>query len=99
MILIAHRGDPRHAPENTLQSFRQAAARGAAAVEMDLRRRPNGTWVVFHDPLSPKTSGPILELPPALAFCRARRLEVFLDVKERRDESSLARLLQDSGWR
>jgi len=98
VILIAHRGDPRHAPENTLASFRQAAARGAKAVEMDLRRRPSGDWVVFHDPLPATLPKPVLEPSEALAFCRRRRLRAYLDVKDPRGESALASLIRDSGW-
>ena len=98
MILIAHRGDPRHALENTIQSFRQAAVRGAGAVEMDLRRWPGGNWVVFHDPLPKAVNGSLLEFPEALAFCRRRRLEAYLDVKDPRGESSLARLIRSSRW-
>ncbi len=98
MVLIAHRGDPRHAPENTIASFRQAAARGARAVEMDLRRRADGAWVVFHDPLPNTPAGPVLELPEALAFCRRRRLQAYLDVKDPRDERSLAVLIRSSRW-
>jgi glycerophosphoryl diester phosphodiesterase len=49
-LLIAHRGDPAHAPENTLASFHRAIAKGARAVEMDVRRLADGAWVVFHDP-------------------------------------------------
>ena len=99
MILIAHRGDPRHAPENTLASFRAAAARGARAVEMDVRRRADGSWVVFHDPIPARMKDePILEVSDALAFCRSKRLEVYLDVKEARAESSLSQILRESGW-
>ncbi len=98
VMLIAHRGDPRHAPENTLASFRQAAARGAGAVEMDLRRARGGAWVVFHDPLPKTPSAQILPLSQALAFCRARRLEAYLDVKDPRDEESLLRQIRASGW-
>jgi glycerophosphoryl diester phosphodiesterase len=47
--LIAHRGDPSHAPENTLASFRSAIAKGARAIEADVRRTADGVWVVFHD--------------------------------------------------
>jgi glycerophosphoryl diester phosphodiesterase len=98
VILIAHRGDPRHAPENTIQSFRKAAARGARAVEMDLRRRADGRWVVFHNPLPKTMVGPVLELSEALSFCRRRRLKAYLDVKDPRDERSLARLIRSSRW-
>jgi len=56
-MVIAHRGDPAHAPENTLASFRQAIAGGAKALEMDLRRSADGKWVVFHDPTLRRTTG------------------------------------------
>ncbi len=65
---------------------------------MDLRRRPDGTWVVFHDPLPKTMDGPVLKFPEALAFCRGRRLEAYLDVKDPRGESSLARLIRSSRW-
>ncbi len=48
-VLVAHRGDPAHAPENTLASIRSAVNRGARAVEVDVRRTADGVWVVFHD--------------------------------------------------
>ena len=54
--LVAHRGDPRHAPENTLVSFRQAMARGAKAVEMDVRRCSDGVWIILHDPTLGRTT-------------------------------------------
>lgn len=99
MILVAHRGDPRHAPENTLASFRAAADRGAGAVEMDLRRTAGGAWVVFHDPIPSRSSGEaILPLSEALEFCRARRLRVFLDIKVNDGEKPLAARLRSSGW-
>ena len=65
---------------------------------MDLRCRSNGEWVVFHDPLPKGMNGSILKLPEALTFCRRRRLEVYLDVKDPRGESSLARLVRSSRW-
>lgn len=57
MIFFAHRGDPAHAPENTLASLKQAAAKGARAVEMDVRCSADGIWVVFHDPTLKRTTG------------------------------------------
>ena len=104
MILIAHRGDPRHAPENTLVSFRQAAARGAKAVEMDLRRTRDGDWIVFHDRFSsrpafaPGGKEPVPTLAETLSFCRSRQLEAYLDIKEPAGELSLSRVLRLSGW-
>ncbi len=96
--LVAHRGDPRHAPENTLFSLRAAVARGARAVEVDLRRRPDGRWVLFHDPL-PRRRLPewVPTLEQALGYCRRAGVRVYLDVKERSGERSLAQVVRKSG--
>lgn len=48
--VIAHRGAPRLARENTLESFRAAVASGAGAIELDVRRTVEGALVVHHDP-------------------------------------------------
>ncbi len=55
--LVAHRGDPTRAPENTLVSYRKAVAKGARAVETDVRRLRDGVWVAFHDPDLKRTTG------------------------------------------
>lgn len=57
VLLIAHRGDPAHAPENTLTSFGQAIRKGARAIEMDVRRSHDGVWVAFHDPTLRRMTG------------------------------------------
>jgi glycerophosphoryl diester phosphodiesterase len=48
--VIAHRGASRAEKENTLAAFRRAAAMGADAVELDVRRSADGMLVVHHDP-------------------------------------------------
>lgn len=48
-IVIAHRGDKRHAPENTLSAFRQAADKGADAIEFDVKLSADGEVIVLHD--------------------------------------------------
>ncbi len=48
-ILLAHRGDLAHAPENTLPSFQQAIQKGADGVELDVKLTSDGHVVVFHD--------------------------------------------------
>lgn len=54
--VIAHRGNRAHAPENTIESFRQAVAAGADAIEFDLRLSRDGEVVVFHDPTLDRTT-------------------------------------------
>ena len=47
--VCAHRGGPRHGPENTLAAFRSAVALGVHQVEFDVRRTADGEIVVIHD--------------------------------------------------
>lgn len=48
-LIIAHRGDSRNAPENTLSAFRSAIEAGADGVEFDVRINGDGVPVVIHD--------------------------------------------------
>jgi glycerophosphoryl diester phosphodiesterase len=60
--VIGHRGNRAHAPENTLESLRQAVALGGDAVEFDLRVTRDGALVVIHDDTLDRTtngSGPV----------------------------------------
>ncbi len=47
--VIGHRGDTERYPENTLESFRDAFARGCDAVEMDVHLTVDGYVMVHHD--------------------------------------------------
>ncbi|MFF5448345.1 glycerophosphodiester phosphodiesterase [Streptomyces sp. NPDC012888] len=70
---VAHRGDPYRVRENTLDSIRSAFARGADAVEIDVRLTRDGVPVLLHDdslrrlwradvPLSGMTAAQLREL-------------------------------------
>jgi glycerophosphoryl diester phosphodiesterase len=48
-IILAHRGDLAHAPENTLPSFSQAVQKGADGVELDAKLTFDGHLIVMHD--------------------------------------------------
>lgn len=54
--VIGHRGNRAHAPENTLESFLEAVALGADALEFDLHVSRDGHLVVFHDPTLERTT-------------------------------------------
>lgn len=55
--VVGHRGNARHAPENTLESFAQAIALGVDAIEFDVRLSSDGAVVVHHDADVARTTG------------------------------------------
>ena len=55
-LVIGHRGNAAHAPENTLESFAQAASLGVDALELDVRLTRDGVPVVIHDPSTARTT-------------------------------------------
>jgi glycerophosphoryl diester phosphodiesterase len=48
-LIIAHRGAPGYARENTIKSFEKAVALGADMIEFDVRRTKDNVLIVFHD--------------------------------------------------
>ncbi len=63
--LIAHRGAPRLAPENTLKGLETARAQGALWTEFDVTLSADGIPVVFHDDTLERTTdgkGPLRAL-------------------------------------
>ena len=63
-LVIAHRGDSAHRPENTLASFAAALELGAELVEFDIQLTRDGHVVVIHDPVLDRTTsgrGPVRE--------------------------------------
>ena len=65
-ILIAHRGDKAHAPENTLAAFSLAAEKKADAIEFDVKLSADGQVIVLHDQMVDRTTngtGNVSSLP------------------------------------
>ncbi len=57
-LRLAHRGDHRHAPENSLAAIEAAVAVvGCDGVEFDLHAAADGTPVLSHDPTLERTHG------------------------------------------
>jgi glycerophosphoryl diester phosphodiesterase len=50
-LIIAHRGAPGYAKENTIESFEKAVALGADMIEFDVRRTKDNVLIVYHDGL------------------------------------------------
>lgn len=55
-LIIAHRGDSAHRPENTLSAFASALELGAELVEMDVQLSRDGAAVVIHDSTVDRTT-------------------------------------------
>ena len=61
VLVIAHRGDSKVAPENTLPAFRSAIAAGADMVELDYLHSQDGVPMVFHDTDLDRTTSAIAD--------------------------------------
>lgn len=49
IVVISHRGEHLHHPENTLAAFRAAADAGADYIELDVRTTSDGKLILMHD--------------------------------------------------
>ena len=56
VLVTAHRGDWRNAPENSLLAFKYAADMGADIVELDLKKTKDGHLVIMHDATIDRTT-------------------------------------------
>jgi glycerophosphoryl diester phosphodiesterase len=73
-LVIAHRGESTHAPEQTLAAYRRAVELGAEMIEADVRRTRDRRLVMLHDADVARTtdgSGPVA----ALTLEEVRRLD------------------------
>ena len=62
VLVIAHRGAWRVAPENTIESIEKAVEIGVDIVEIDIRKTLDGQLILHHDPVLFRPSGsPTLE--------------------------------------
>jgi glycerophosphoryl diester phosphodiesterase len=59
--IIAHRGSPREALENTIASFTIALARHADGIELDVHASRDGVVLVHHDPVY-RTEGRVVAI-------------------------------------
>lgn len=75
LAVIAHRGDWRSLPENSLAAILSAADLGATVAEVDVRRTADGALVLLHDETALRTTGSDIRPEDAtLADLRALRL-------------------------
>ncbi|WP_259067054.1 glycerophosphodiester phosphodiesterase family protein [Mucilaginibacter sp. X4EP1] len=56
VMVVAHRGDWRNAPENSLQAYKLAIEMGVDVVETDLNETKDGVVIVMHDETIDRTT-------------------------------------------
>ncbi len=56
VFVVAHRGDWRHAPENSLQAIQNSIDMGADMVEIDVRLTKDSVFVLMHDDTIDRTT-------------------------------------------
>lgn len=56
VFVVAHRGDWRDAPENSIQGMENAISMGVDMVELDIQRTKDGNFICMHDVTLDRTS-------------------------------------------
>lgn len=56
VLVAAHRGDWRNAPENSLQAYKLAIEMGVDIIEVDLNKTSDGVIVIMHDETIDRTT-------------------------------------------
>jgi glycerophosphoryl diester phosphodiesterase len=113
MLLLAHRGDHRRAPENTLAAFAAALAiPGVDGLELDVRASADGVAVVIHDASLTRVQGRRIRasrltavglaahgVPTLAAVLATCPADAFLDIELKEDlgEVALAPLREARG--
>jgi glycerophosphoryl diester phosphodiesterase len=57
VVVISHRGEHLHHPENTMPAFEAAYKAGADFIEVDIRTTADGKLVLMHDNTTDRTTG------------------------------------------
>ncbi|MGP0064012.1 MAG: glycerophosphodiester phosphodiesterase [Isosphaeraceae bacterium] len=75
IVVVAHRGCERLAPENTLSAFRKAIEIGADFAELDVQETADGVIVVYHDRDLMRLAGDPRRITD-LTFAEARKIDL-----------------------
>ena len=95
MLVLAHRGANRLAPENTVPAMELAVERGADGVELDVHRTVDGVLVVRHDAPDAPDGPEVPILADVLDVCRGRLVNV--EIKDPHATDDVVALLADRG--
>ena len=56
VLVVAHRGDWRNAPENSLQAYRNCIDMGVDMIEIDIHKTQDNQFIVMHDATADRTT-------------------------------------------
>lgn len=56
VLVVAHRGDWRNAPENSLQAYKNCIDMGVDMVEIDIHKTKDGQFIIMHDATVDRTT-------------------------------------------
>jgi glycerophosphoryl diester phosphodiesterase len=74
VVVISHRGEHLHHPENTMPAFEAAYRAGADFIEVDIRTTSDGKLVLMHDGNAERTAG-VKEDISKMTFEQVRALD------------------------
>jgi glycerophosphoryl diester phosphodiesterase len=95
IMVIAHRGDWRNAPENSLQAYRSAIAMGVDIIEVDLEMSKDSVIIILHDhTLNRSTTGKGKPSDYTLAELRQFKLRDGLGAPTRQTIPTLEEVMQ-----
>jgi len=108
-LIIAHRGAPGYAKENTIESFEKAMALGADMIEFDVRRTKDNVFIAYHNgsiqgkPIKDLTYEEIIQIARNQGFdiptveevlkCARGKIKLDVELKEEGYEKEVVELL------
>lgn len=93
---FAHRGGMADAPENSLEAFSLALAKGAQGLESDVWFAPDGSLVLHHGPVRRLRARP-LELATLFEVC-GTSYDLSLDLKDVRTAAAVVEVARAAGF-
>lgn len=92
-MITAHSGCS-GTPANSMEYIEKASSMPITALEIDIRRHPNGDLLLTHDPIA---DAPLVRIDDAFAYLADRQISINCDLKEYGLEEDILDAAQRSG--
>lgn len=93
-LIIAHRGDTKYFPQNTIEAFKSAVNKGADGFELDTHLDQNGNVIVVHDYTYDKTKNYLLLAEVLEKFGQKCRIEIEIKSLDPRSVKKIGDLIR-----